>query len=111
VRLRLCETVGIPRDWTTSEAGCKPRERGVQSDDVAVVDRAGGVGHEVAEPQHAAGVREARCERDGGANRAIDRMSQGTRDGILPDRNTNQPAQTIATGIRIPSAASIVEVK
>src|ERR1700736_6128022 len=56
VRLRFSEAIPIPRDRTTSEAGCKPRERGVQSNDIAVVDRAGGVGHEVAEPQHAAGV-------------------------------------------------------
>ena len=56
VRLRLCEAIPIPRDRTTSEAGREPRKRGVQSNHVAVVDRAGDVGHEVAEPQHAAGL-------------------------------------------------------
>ena len=41
VRLRVGEAVPVPGDGTTGEARCEPVERGVQSDDVAVVDRGG----------------------------------------------------------------------
>ncbi len=52
--LRFSEVIPVPGDRTAGEAGCKPREGRMQSNDVAVVDRTGGVGHEVAEPQHTA---------------------------------------------------------
>jgi hypothetical protein len=56
VRLSVRETIPIPGDRATGEGRCEPSKRGVQSNDITVVDCGGGVGNEMAQPQNASGV-------------------------------------------------------